>query len=179
VIPLILALTLSKPVPDYVPQVLENWEGLVEVTILATDCGEDNAYYYPDEDTVVLCTELFDRPELTRFILNHELAHAFNDQSGMPWIDSEAAADELAFFMSDQDEVFAGAKWFLGLAKGRKYEDSSKTWDQHPHPLDRAGSLLFLAEARWEPKDASMQCRIYLRSTLAHWLRWVNADLLQ
>jgi hypothetical protein len=151
--------------PDYVPEVVDRWANTVKVTVQARHCGFDNAWYTFKTRTVTLCDDLFDRPEVTRFVLNHELGHAFTHQHGVPFIDNEVAADELAFFMSTDDEVYAGAAWFLAMG-------GTTSDDDHPSNVDRAGSLLCLQSA--QEGQGSRECRIYLRSALSHWLRWFD-----
>src|SRR5687768_13447940 len=95
---LLIFLSATKPVPAHLEDSLDRWEGLIpEVTLKALDCGYENAFYYPAAKTVVMCTELFDRPDLARGILQHELAHAFLDQNGLR--QSEFSADELGFMV--------------------------------------------------------------------------------
>lgn len=161
-----IALALAAAaLPTYVPEVLDRWADTVKVTVTTTHCGFDNAWYTLGKGTITLCDDLFNRPALTRFVLNHELGHAFMDQHDIPFIDPEAAADELAFFMSTDDEVYAGAAWFLSMG-------GTTPGAEHPSDLDRAGSLLCLQSAQEDV--GSRECRIYLRSALSHWLRWFD-----
>lgn len=156
ILPVLYALA---PVPDYVPEVVSRWADLVDVEVVARDCGIENAWYFPADDIVVLCTELFDRPELTRAILNHELAHAFMDQHGIP--QSEAGADELGFFFMTDEEVYSIARWFLD-------HPGPGSDDGHPADLDRAGMFLCLQSV--DEEGGSRECRVYYRSALEKWL---------
>lgn len=150
---------LSQPLPSYAAEVVDRWGSLVDVEVVARDCGFDNAFYYPASDTVVLCTDLFDRPDLTRAILNHELAHAFMDQRGIP--QSEFGADELGFFFMSEAEVYSIAGWFLD-------SDGPGSSDGHPADLSRAGMFLCLEAGKAD--DGPLECRVYLQSALEKWL---------
>lgn len=165
--PIALALTLAlttpakaPKVPAYVQDVVDRWAPLdIDVKVVAEKCGQDNAWYAPEEHRVTLCTELFDRPELTRFVLNHELAHAFDRQHGIDWgHDEEFKADELAFMMSSPDEVQAGIKWFLS--------GPFSAGDDHPADVDRAAMLMCL-DVGWRGEDR--MCATYYRSAYATW----------
>lgn len=165
---MLLLLALAA-VPDYVPEVLERWAPLdIEVTVRAQKCGHDNAFYDPEQDTVTLCTELFDRPELTRAILNHELAHAYFDQHEVPVQDAEFEADELGFMFSTEDENWAAAAWHVQLAD----HDHPRVMGQHPSHLDRAAMYLCLLDG-FSDEPVERKCAVYARSVMAGWLRIV------
>ena len=166
---LLVLLHLAKPVavPAYVPEVLKRWKGMAEVTVSAQECGQKNAWYTFSEKHITLCAELFSDPMITIFVLNHEMGHAFTDQNGIPDIDDEVAADELAFLMSTNEEVTGGIRFFLDLAKAHQ------ATDPHPPSLDRAASLMCLQDARLGEGNAV--CRQYYRSVQADWTRWVVA----
>lgn len=174
-----VALSLSEAtpakapsLPKYVHDVTARWDQLdIQVKVRAVKCGYDNAWY--DSGTVTLCTELFDRPTLTRFILNHELAHAYFDQHGVPMVlgkGEEFAADELAVMLSFDDEVVAGAQWFLNNPGGGSKDQV------HPSSLDRAAMLLCLLDG-FEANPVSRQCKVYARSAFENWQRVVALTL--
>jgi hypothetical protein len=171
VLALVLALAAAdpepKPVPAEVAAEMKDWADLgIKATLTSTHCGMDNAFYFPGLNTVVLCDELFDRPDLARFVLNHEMGHAAMTQLGIGDVDGEAGADELAFWMSDQAAVFAGASWFLGMVDGSPHDPE----DPHPSPLDRAASLLCLSDGT-DPHPVVRHCAVYARSSYMHWVR--------
>lgn len=159
----------QKPpaVPSYVAGVVDGWQESfgIHVTVVAERCGYDNAWYSLATQEITLCAELFSRPALTRWILNHELGHALNDQMHIPWVNPEDGADELAMLMATEDESYAAAAWFL--ASGGTESD-----DEHSSDLDRAGAILCYLDGT-SPAPVSRECRIYARSVLANWLRLV------
>jgi hypothetical protein len=138
-------------------------------------CDDDNAAYYPDRQLIVMCDDLYDRPDLARWILSHELGHAFMWQHDVPQErgahDQERVADELAYMTTEPSEGYAAARWFLDLAKTTRHRPG----DEHPHPLDRAGSLLCLLAGHED--TGPRVCRQYAASVEAHWMRiisWLN-----
>lgn len=66
----------------------------VEVEVVWKPCRKYNAYYDPNDRTIVLCTEMEDFPEVAVLVAAHEMGHAITDQM----LDemSEYDADELA-----------------------------------------------------------------------------------
>lgn len=166
-LPLFTAMAVVTPNPRWVEAEVAKWEPLdIEVEVVSKPCGYINAYYFPTDRIVVMCSELYKTPDLARFVLNHELAHAFNHQHGLDWgDDGEFKADELAFLMSDGKAVLAATKWFLDSAS------AAVEGDTHPAELDRAAMLICLDEG-W--RDEDRQCATYYRSALATWTLLVN-----
>lgn len=161
----------APPLPVYVDAVVEEWAETfhVEVRVKAITCGYDNAWYDPEARQIELCSDLFDRPELTRWVLHHELAHAVADHRGIPYeIDGETGADELAMVMATEDENLAAAQWFLYASIGK---DHSPT-DPHATDLDRAAAILCFLEGS-DPEPSDRVCAIYARSVVANWVRLV------
>ena len=155
-------------VPPYLVQAEHQWDETgTTVTLLAAECGVDNAYYFPADDTVVMCSELFDRPALARWVLHHEMGHAFMDQHGIP--NSERGADELAVLMASQAETYAAAGWFLDMYLEDPTHNPN---DPHQSDLDRAGALLCLADGVFE-EGAARECRLYAESVAENWARMV------
>jgi hypothetical protein len=175
--PLIIFLSgLITPNAPLVDDVLSRWEGAgLEVEVVSVHCGDDNAAYYPATKLIVMCDDLYDRPELASWILSHELAHAFMWQHDVPQRrgtkDQERVADELAFLTTEPAETYAAARWFMDLHKAHPKRSPN---DPHPDPLDRAGSVLCLQQGK---EGGNRTCRLYLESVQAHWMRildWVN-----
>lgn len=162
---LIFLFSLSKPVPKYVPEVVGRWGDALEVTVVARECGQENAYYFPADDTVVLCTELFNRPELTRAILNHELAHAYFDQHDIPMGGQEEYnADELSWFFCTGPEIIAVTQWHLDDASSDLSTDDPE--EGHPASLSRALMYITLDMGyRHETRESFM----FYRSA---WVKW-------
>lgn len=165
-----LVLATATPAPPQVLDAVERWEWVgLDVSISARSCGYQNAWYDIRQRSVTLCTELFEDPDMAAFVLSHELAHAFMYQREVPQNsdghDGERAADELAFFMSTQDEVYAAARWFLSMG------DRDDTGMEHPSPRKRAGALLCLDMGR---SGEDHLCERMYDSALAHWVRIFN-----
>jgi Zn-dependent peptidase ImmA (M78 family) len=164
---LLLSLLFLTATPNDVDDVMERWEGLVDVDVYAADCGEENAWFQPADNAIVMCNELRRDPELYRWVLAHELGHAFMWQHEVPvrWgtKDQERVADELAFFMSTDEETQAAARWFMSHA-----ERKQRAGDPHPAALDRAAALVCLSAGR---ANEDRMCHAFYDSALAHWVR--------
>lgn len=164
---LALALTLAQTNPSFVDEVLERWDGTgISVDVVSVRCGEENAYYFPEDKVVVLCTELFARPLTARFVLGHELGHAWMDQHGVPG--SERGADELALITSPIDEAYAAAVWFMEMGQTASGNDGV-----HQSHMDRAATFMCVADGLWDPEHATRTCRVYADSVYEHWQRVV------
>lgn len=163
ILPLLVALKTLTPNPSYIEEAMTRWEvaGL-DVEVVSHPCGEVNASYTPADQRIEMCTELYANPELAVFVFNHEMGHAFMFQRGIP--NSEAAADELGFLMSSDDEVLEGARFFLAMG-GSESKDGD-----HPADLDRAASLLCLLDGR-DPNSDNRVCRAYQASVFTNWTR--------
>lgn len=111
------------------------------------DCGEVNAFYQPERQTVVMCHELLPLPPaVIRTILAHELAHGVIRQRGIPYTtNEEGAADELATYVlllsGRQQDVLDSAAWWI--ARGQEGDDP---FDPHPSDARRALSMICLAK---------------------------------
>lgn len=148
----------------------------ISVEVVSYACGGVNAFYDRDENRVELCSELFVSPELTRAVLNHELAHAFFDQHGLnDALDGveEFNADELSWFFDRADETLAIERFFLVLAQ---YEGDEPS-DEHPLSLDRAAMFICLDAGAYDDEDA--QCRAYLNSAQDKWGILVTAPRVE
>lgn len=117
----------------------------INVGVALADCGEQNAFYLPDEGLIVVCREL--APEAggtVRFIVAHELGHAVVHQYGLPVIGSEEAmADEFAFLAlidsGHAGDLISVAAWFANNPR----EDVPH--DDHSSPRRRAAVALCFA----------------------------------
>lgn len=110
------------------------------ITLIATDCGKENAYYTPKGEAIVLCLELVVRlrdgigrdfartatpaeiPQIFSgaliFVLMHEIGHALINQFDLPVLGREEdAADQIGIFFllgnSAASQSLAGALWFF------------------------------------------------------------------
>lgn len=165
-LPLLVAASLA--VPNWVPEILERWEPLgVEVSIQVEECGSINGWYGPLTDTIGICTESLAQPELARWIFNHELAHAFMDQHGIPDLHFEFAADELATLMAPEQDSLAAAMWFMSMA-----DQGQRRGDPHPAYLDRAAAVLCLLDGSLADPSSRM-CHAYYTSAVDNWLRLI------
>lgn len=116
------------------------------ITLRARDCGEQNAYYDPDDHSVTMCYELMERFYQTflvagdsesvaygkmfdavRFVFLHEIGHALIDAYSLPVTGGEEdAADRLSAFVNLKElgdegvrAVFAAADAFQIESKAR------------------------------------------------------------
>jgi hypothetical protein len=154
----------TVPEPDWVPEVMERWDGLMEMPdVVVRRCGV-NGMYYPGAHVIVLCQETFTQPELARWIFSHELAHAFIFSHDLALAESEFAADELGSLLAEPDEITAAARWFFSM---RGYEHDPD--DPHPAALDRAAAILCLLDG--SEAEGTRMCRAYYRSALENWTR--------
>jgi Putative metallopeptidase len=108
---------------DFVNSINDRIEFPGEVTIKITECGEDNAFYNPEDSTISICYEFIDHmmsiqdekmPKserllyATAFTLLHEMGHAMVDRLDLPITGKEEnAVDELAMviLMSDTTDI--------------------------------------------------------------------------
>lgn len=145
-------------------------QGDVEVSVVWTPCGMENASYSYGSATITLCLEMDDTPAAL-FAAAHEMGHAIVDQMDLavdddPWA-NERAADEiaaLALLKTDRaDAVIGGAKWFM--------EDASWDWnpfDEHPPSGIRARELLCLADGA-SAHPANTGCLVLYRALSVRW----------
>ncbi len=139
------------------------------------DCGEVNAYYQPDRQTVVMCNELLPlKPAVIRTILAHELAHGVIRQRDIPFTTSEeGAADELSTYvlilMGRQDDLLEAAEWWL--ARGQQ-EDNP--FDPHPSDARRALSMMCLAKG--SQGLYSPMCTVSWPRVVAAWNRLLEIN---
>lgn len=158
---IILAATLGANLSDE----LDKWDDTgVDVNVTRATCRDENAYYFPSLQLVVICKELDDKPEVQRFVFNHEMGHAWMFQHGVP--NSERGADEIAAMMSSYEDTLAAAHWFAGMAKGSSGDDG-----EHQAHADRAASLFCLAYGFHKPELTTPLCRMYADSVVEHWER--------
>lgn len=148
----IAALAFPEPSPRNPPELEAQIEavgkvmatpGVVDQVVLA-QCGEVNAYYWPDTKTVTLCAEALALPAW-RAVVAHELAHADILQLDVSYTGSgEAAADELSWVRlieaGRQGDVLALARFYLTLDSN--YEPSPV--DDHPESHRRAYTAMCL-----------------------------------
>lgn len=141
------------------------WEGSgVEVTVTSAACRDENAYYFPWLELVVVCRELDAKPGVQRFVFNHEMGHAWMYQHGVP--NTERGADEIAVLMSDYEDTIAAAHWFADMAKSSSGSDGS-----HQSHAERAASLFCLAYGLHKPDETTAVCRMYAGSVVDQWQR--------
>jgi hypothetical protein len=156
--------------PAFIKDVTSRWADTgVEVDAVAASCGYENAFYVPDMRLIVVCRELVEADEANaRFVLNHELGHAWMFQHGVP--NSERGADELAVLMSTKAEALANAHWLMRLAK-EEGADAGDDDGQHQTHADRAASVFCLTYGLYEPDKTTPVCRMYAESLREQWTR--------
>ncbi len=107
----------------------------VDVTVVWAPCGQENALYFPESKTILLCTELEQIPDAALGVAAHEMAHAITHQ--LTGVSDEQDADEVAALamirLGYQDEVMALANWFLTFP-----EQGHERGDPHPGARFRA-----------------------------------------
>lgn len=143
--------------------------------VFAVPCGQENAFYEPDTDTVIICTEMAAETDATvRFVVAHEFAHAVVAELKIAHVTEEASADELAAVIllgnKDRDAVIAAANWFMDLPPTR-------TDGVHPPALERARMLVCLDDGLDGPLAADPNCVMYFRRATAGWLRAILTAL--
>lgn len=160
-------LHLASPrTPAYIKQAQGEWVGLAEVTVVSTQCGEENAFYWPSSNTVEMCTELYKNPKLAVAIFHHEMGHAFMYQHDIP--NSERGADELSMLMAPPEALVEAAKWFMKMS----VEEGPSSGDDghHQSHLDRAAALLCFVDGTAD-HPVSSECKVYARSVDEAWGR--------
>ena len=134
-------------------------------------CGDENAWYDPDEHTITFCYELVRRIKkiapkgkragVTRqdailgsvyFSLHHEIRHAFIDILELPVLGREEdAADMMAAYailVMDKplpEKLVRGAAWMWGQEAQREKPDKGDLADVHSLSYQRFFNLLCLA----------------------------------
>ena len=154
---IVLALLQANIAPE-----LAKWEGAVDVTVTTATCRDENAFYFPGLELVVVCKELDAKPAVQRFVFNHEMGHAWMFQHNVP--NSERGADELGALMSSYEDTIAAAHWFAGMGGGG--DDGV-----HQAHTDRAASLFCLAYGLHKPDMTTPVCRMYADSVAEQWTR--------
>lgn len=101
----------------------------VDVTVMWMPCGEENSMYYPDENRIVLCTEMAEHPGAAIMFAAHEMGHAVTNN-----LLSET--DE-----NDADEIGALAmirhEWWNEMLEGAIYYQENPPLEHipgDPHP---------------------------------------------
>jgi hypothetical protein len=140
------------------------WKGKVAVDVVQASCGMENAMYFPSLQLVVMCRELDYSPAMARFVLNHEMGHAWMYQHDVP--NSERGADELALLMSTKAEAIAAADFFDKLG-----EDDDGDDGEHQSHTDRAATFRCVAYGLHMPTQTTAICRMYAESLREQWAR--------
>ncbi|MBI1974049.1 DUF4344 domain-containing metallopeptidase [Candidatus Micrarchaeota archaeon] len=134
-----------------------------DIDVILAECGEENAFYNPENKSITMCYELIGRfgnifqnvtssdEELGRAVLGstlftffHEMGHALIDIYTLPTTGKEEdAVDQLSTLIlldagkEGEDAVISGAAWFyLEGAQQTNIEDL-RFWDEHGLSLQR------------------------------------------
>lgn len=167
-----LALAVAVATPAKMPQTLldvrAEWAAAVDVEMTMSNCGgDDNAFYFPSLQVVVVCKPLFEQhPLAAEWVLHHELGHAWMYQHNVP--NSERAADELALLMSTKDQALAAAEWFEAMAKGSLTSGDDGSHQTHQ---DRADAIRCVTYGLHAPEQTTSFCRMYASSIAEQWGR--------
>lgn len=133
------------------------------------ECGEENAYYSPDDVTISMCYELIERykaifasenlseDEYTEEVVNaalftfyHELGHALVDQLNLPITGKEEdVVDEFATVVLLQDNDISGVlsgmyQFALDAEETEASLDQLAFWDEHSFDSQRFYSIACL-----------------------------------
>lgn len=164
-IPALLAIALITQ-PPIVAETAARWDGHgVQVAAVAVNCGYENAFYFDSLGLVAVCNEMLEHgPDVARFVINHEMGHAWMAQNGIG--DSERGADELALLMSTKKEALAAAAYFHGLGSGDDGDDG-----QHQSHQARGDEFVCLAYGLYDPMQTAVVCRMYAASVRENWMR--------
>lgn len=165
---------VSRPTPavvDLLNLATKLEDPRVDIDVAFIECDYPNAYYWPASRQIEICTSLFTlEPGALRFILAHEIAHAYIVQLDVPFTGlHEAAADELAAFLlirAGHTKDLLDASWYwLTLGKTQ----TVAPWAEHPGNEQRYHTLRCLYyEATNAPAPL---CRHDLARVTRHWTR--------
>lgn len=142
----------------------------VTVDMVWIPCGQENAFYIPDENLIVMCLELQENPG-AEAIAAHEAGHSLVTQLGLQMdpdsFAAERAADELAALAlikaGKLDELAGVAKaYMVWAAWGPGDEDGL-----HPKLIDRAREALCLMDGSTE--DGTPACQGLYHMVKARW----------
>jgi hypothetical protein len=124
-----------------------------DIYLKSKDCGEVNAYYKPDENSVTVCYELMEQFfhdfksngyddkkaydmmfDATRFVFLHEIGHALIDVYKLPiTANEEDAADRCSSFINLEELGDDGVKAVLAAAEAFQIE--SRANSNHAHNM--------------------------------------------
>jgi hypothetical protein len=135
-------------------------------------CGDENSFYYPGLDTVVLCAEMAEHPGAAIQFALHEMGHAVTTK--YQDIGDENAADEMAILAMVRwgylDEMLDAAMYMLD-----NWPHEHVPGDEHPGGAYRAWELICAesaAEARIDPRrPTTPECRSLLDGLEVKWDR--------
>ena len=118
-----------------------------DIYLKSKDCGEVNAFYKPDEDSVTVCYELMEQFfhdfksngyddkkaydmmfDATRFVFLHEIGHALIDIYNLPiTANEEDAADRCSSFINLEELGDDGVKAVLAAAEAFQIESRASS----------------------------------------------------
>ncbi len=118
-----------------------------DIYLRTKDCGQSNAFYNPDDESITVCYELMEHFykifrsvgdtdqkaydsmfDAITFVFLHELGHALIDQYKLPVTGNEEdAADRLSSFVCIEDLGDDGVRAILAAADAMKIEAKMKT----------------------------------------------------
>ncbi len=153
-----------------------------DLTIVLGTCGQENAFYSPDTQQIVICHELIGRLALlfsqsdkseqeigeaivntTLFVFFHEMGHALIDVLNLPTTGREEdVVDEFSTLLllaageDGEKAVISAAEWFL--IEGAKNDAIEKLafWDEHSLDLQRFYGTLCLVYGKNPDKYSSL-----------------------
>lgn len=124
-----------------------------DIAIIFQDCGEENAFYNPEDVTISMCYELIakyadtfydeEQGDYTQEVINaayftffHELGHALVDQLGLPIVGREEDAVDsfaavLLLWQGEEEAAIAGIDQFSLDAEEEATLEELSYWDEH------------------------------------------------
>lgn len=156
---------------EAVSQVLSLTDLPLSVDLVWLPCGQQNAFYYPGSNTIVMCLEMTESPG-AESVAAHEAGHAMVYQLGLPIDDdpyaNERAADEIGTIalieVGELDEAMGGAKQHLLWA-----QEMADDGDDGAHAsfLSRAREIACLVDGA---EDGTPECIALYHMVRTRWL---------
>ncbi|HEY9736719.1 MAG TPA: DUF4344 domain-containing metallopeptidase [Trichocoleus sp.] len=182
--PVYEALVESGFYDDVVTSLNDSFTLPQDIAIVFLDCGEENAYYSPNDATISMCYELiayyvdafYDEAQsdyaqevinAAYFTFFHEVGHALVDQLALPVVGREEDAVDsfaavLLLWQGEEEAAIAGIDQFSVDAEEEAEYEEMPYWDEHS-----------LSEQRFY----NMACLIY-GSDPDWYAEWVSDDFL-
>jgi hypothetical protein len=168
-----------------------------DITLKSKDCGNVNAFYDPDEQSVTVCYELMEQFfhdfrsngydedkaynmmfDATRFVFLHEIGHALIDTYKLPiTANEEDAADRCSSFINLEELGEDGVKAVLAAAEAFQIESRASSnharnmADEHLCMLygSNPNKYPMIVEKGFLPKERAVRCPNEYQRTVESW----------